>query len=132
MSGCRPTNRDEDHDMLTTRTAWFPLRSNIAYFETMGPSLDIEARVKQMAMLSDELLFEPGMLDVTISEEGSFDSHIPLSQLSEEDIRKRRQAVSAGEPVGFWIGPQSAPGEPAPAGGDASDYRREARGFLRR
>jgi hypothetical protein len=98
----------------------------------MGPSLDIEARVKQMAMLSDELLFEPGMLDVTISEEGSFDSHIPLSQLSEEDIRKRRQAVSAGEPVGFWIGPQSAPGEPAPTGGDASDYRREARGFLRR
>jgi hypothetical protein len=101
--------------MLTTRAAWFPLRSNIAYFETTGPSLDIEARVKQMAMLSDELLFEPGVLDVTISDEGSWDMHSPLGQLSEEDIRERRRVVTAGEPVGFFIGPESAPGVPAPS-----------------
>lgn len=90
--------------MLTTRTAWFPLRSNIGYFETTGLGLDIEARVKQMAMLSDELVFEPGLLDVTISDSGSFDAHIPPSKLTEEGIRKRRQAVTAGEPVGFSIG----------------------------
>jgi hypothetical protein len=100
--------------MLTTRTAWFPLRSNIAYFETTGPILGIEARIKQMAMLSDELLFEPGVLDVTISDEGSWDMHSPVGQLSEEDIRERRRVVTAGEPVGFFIGPESVPGRPAP------------------
>jgi hypothetical protein len=100
--------------MLTTRTAWFPLRSNIAYFETTGPSLDIKARVKEMAMLSDELLFEPGLLDVTISDSGSWDMHIPISQLSEEDVRKRREVVNTGEPVGFFIGPEAVPGQPAP------------------
>jgi hypothetical protein len=100
--------------MLTTRAAWFPLRSNIAYFETTAPSLDMEARVKQMAVLSDELLFEPGLLDVTISDSGSWDVHIPISQLSEEDVRKRREAVRAGEPVGFFIGQEAVPGQPAP------------------
>jgi hypothetical protein len=109
------TRYDKDQDVIiTTRAAWFPLRSNIAYFETTGPSLDIEDRVKQMAMLADELVFEPGMLDVTISDGGSWDSHTPPSQLDEESIRQRRQAVTAGEPVGFFIGVQPGPGQPAP------------------
>ena len=74
--------------MLTTRTAWFPLRSNIAYFETTGPSLDLESRVKQMAMLCDELYFEPGLVDVTVSDAGAHEFRFPPSQLDEDDIRQ--------------------------------------------
>lgn len=100
--------------MLTTRAAWFPLRSNIGYFETTGPALDLESRVKQMAMLCDQLYFEPGMLDVTISDAGATEFWTPPSQLDEEDIRQRRQAAEVGAPVGLWIGVQPAQGVPAP------------------
>jgi hypothetical protein len=54
------------------------------------------------------------MLDVPISDQGSWDMHLPLSQLSEDDIRQRREAVDAGEPVGLFIGAESMPGKPAP------------------
>jgi len=101
--------------MLTTRAAWFPLRSNIAYFETTAPpSLDLEARVKQMAMLCDELYFEPGLLDVTISDAGSNEFLLPPSHLDEEGIRERKQAAEKGAPVGLWIGAETEPGKPAP------------------
>jgi hypothetical protein len=46
--------------MHATRRIWFPLRSNVAYFETTGPRLDLGGRVKEMAILAEELFFEPG------------------------------------------------------------------------
>jgi hypothetical protein len=56
---------------------WFPLRSNVAYFETMAPRLDLESRVKEITLLTEELWFEDGMLNVTVGDNMIFPSWHP-------------------------------------------------------
>jgi hypothetical protein len=49
--------------MLATSHVYFPLRSNSGYFDTAGRGrMSLEARVKQMAILANEIVFEEGML----------------------------------------------------------------------
>lgn len=101
--------------MLTTRKVWFPLRLNIAYFRTWGTRpLDLESRIKQMAILADELYFEPGLLTVHVTEGlvAPF-LHSPEG-LTEADIRKQREAAKEGEPFALYIGAQPAEAVPAP------------------
>jgi hypothetical protein len=96
---------------------WFPLRSNIGYFEGRIPSLDLDTRIKQMALLAEELLFEFGMVDVTVTEDGLTSFWHPPQSLSEGDIRRRREATKKGEPVVISIAPQAGLGVP----GDPND-----------
>jgi hypothetical protein len=97
----------------TLHRVWFPLRSNATYFEGPGPSLDVEARIKQAALLCEEVAFELGMLDVTVTENGMSSFWTPPNQLSEEVIRRHREATAPGGPVYVAIGPESEPGVPA-------------------
>lgn len=91
---------------------WFPLRSNIAYFETTGPQLNLEARVKQSALLADELWFEDGLLDVTITPSMALPVWHP-PPLDLDEIERREQASAKGEPSGLYIGIQPEKGVPA-------------------
>jgi hypothetical protein len=110
----------------TLHRVWFPLRSNLTYFEGLGPSLDVEARIKEAALLCEEIAFEFGMLDVTVTENGMWSFWTPPHQLSEETIRGHRDAASAGGPVYLAIGPESTPGVPA----DPSDMHTMMSGSL--
>jgi hypothetical protein len=76
------------------RRVWFPLRSNVHYFDQVEPRLGLEGRVKQMALLADVVAFEPGALTVTVSEHGMASFWIPPRDLSLEELRARR-----GDPV---------------------------------
>jgi hypothetical protein len=98
--------------MLDTRRIWFPLRSNIAYFDTSG-ELDIKSRVKQMALLADEVWFEPGMMEITQAPHGVLEWWTPPDQLSEERIRDLRAASIAGQPIEIRFGIPSAQGVPS-------------------
>lgn len=100
--------------MHATRRVWFPLRSNVAYFETTGPRLDLTGRVKEMALLAEELFFEPGFLDVNVTEHGLSSWWLPPGTLTEEEIRNRRTAQRGGR---FFVGfaAQEGPGLPAEA-----------------
>jgi hypothetical protein len=94
---------------------WFPLRSNIAYFETVSPQLNLESRIKQVALLADELLFEPGMVTVDVTEDLVFGPvYHPYGTLDEEDIMRRRRASQTGKRFALHIGLEPAPGVPAP------------------
>jgi hypothetical protein len=97
-----------------TRRIWFPLHSNISYFETTGPRLDLAARVKEMAILAEELVFEPGCLDVNVTDDGLSSWWLPPGTLTDEEIRKRRSSPK-GERFFFGIGAQKGPGQPAEA-----------------
>jgi hypothetical protein len=97
----------------TLHRVWFPLRSNATYFEGPRHSLDLEARIKQAALLCEELVFEFGMLDVTVTEHGMWSFWIPPNQLSEGDIIRRRDATAKGGAVHLAVGTEVAPGVPA-------------------
>jgi hypothetical protein len=94
----------------------FPLRSNVAYFETDGSrALDLESRIKLMALLAEELWFEPGMVTVDVTENMVFGPvYHPQADLDEADIRRRRSAAKKGSAFQILIGQQPAPGIPAP------------------
>ncbi len=98
--------------MHATRKVWFPLCSNVAYFETTGPRLNLVGRVKEMAILSDELFFEPGILDVNVAELGLSSWWLPPGALTDEEIRKRRRAAKGGR-FYFGVAEQKGPGQPA-------------------
>ena len=84
--------------MLDTRRVWFPLRSNISYFDTSS-GLDIESRVKQMALLSDELWFERGIVEVMQGQSGIiWETWAPPEQFSEDRVRRRREAPQGAHP----------------------------------
>jgi hypothetical protein len=100
--------------MYATRRIWFPLHSNVAYFETTGPRLDLAGRVKEMAILAEELFFEPGVLDVNVAEHGLSSLWLPPGTLTDEEIRKRRTAAKGGR-FFFGIAAQEGPGQPAEA-----------------
>jgi hypothetical protein len=100
--------------MQATRRVWFPLRSNLAYFETTGPRLDLAGRVKEMAILAEELVFEPGYFDVNVTREGLSSWWLPSGTLSDEEIRRRRDAEKGGRFfLGFGV--QRGLGQPAEA-----------------
>ena len=82
------------------RRVWFPLRSNVPCPGPAGAGLGVEARAKLLALLAGELLFEPGVLDVTVTEAGASSCWIPPGSVDEEGYRRRCLAgMRVGEPV---------------------------------
>ena len=77
--------------MLATRNVWFPLASNASYFDLTEPRVGLEARVKQMAILADEVFFEPGALAVSVGENG-------LVNWYREESKEMARTISDGRP----------------------------------
>jgi hypothetical protein len=87
----------------------------LAYFETTGPRLDVESRVKEMALLSEELLFEPGVLDVSVADTGLMSFWHPPGTWDEVHLRQRREGAQKGQPFYLGMARQAGPGQPAEA-----------------
>jgi hypothetical protein len=92
----------------------FQLRTNIDYFETSGPCLDLEGRVKQMALLSDQLYFEEGMLQFMVGPRGSWEVRHPPGSYDDEALAWHRSKRQKGAPFTIAMGLESAPGVGAP------------------
>jgi hypothetical protein len=85
-------------------TFFFPLRTNVQYFDSPTTRLSLEGRVKQASLLFEKLLFEAGLYHATVWErEGggpSFDMWYPpnfldLDKLDQDDESFR---PSGGQP----------------------------------
>jgi len=70
------------------------LRTNVDYFSTPEGSLTLEQRVKQAAVLYDELLFEEGMYETTICSKGTFDVWTPPGELDDATLAMKPQVGS--------------------------------------
>jgi hypothetical protein len=101
--------------MLTTQQAWFPLRSNLAFFETGRGRMTLEQRIKQSVILCDELWFEAGMVTLDVAEHFVMGPmwHSPQG-LTDERIAMHRKAARRGTPFSLAIGTEPAFGVPAP------------------
>jgi len=96
---------------MATRRILFPLRTSVELFSDPR-SPDAVTKAKEAAVLYDELIFEPGLLDVTITPQGGSSIWIPPEQMTDALLaRSRRPAV--GDPMTLAIGKQDAPGVPA-------------------
>lgn len=82
---------------------YFPLRTGVELFS--DPSLpDAVTRAKQAAVLYDELAFEEGMCEVTITQSGAVDEWIPTHDLTEEDLLHTRQVPQESDGLSVFVG----------------------------
>jgi hypothetical protein len=82
---------------------FFPLRTNVQYFDSAEARLKLEERVKQASLLYDNLLFEGGVYTATAWEEGSgrtFDWWMPPGAFDVADLARddERFQPMGGEP----------------------------------
>jgi hypothetical protein len=78
--------------------AYFPLRSSVELFAD-PTSPEPVARAKHAAILYDDIAFEIGMFEASITEQGSMTNYRPPNMITEEDRRHARRVIAEGEGV---------------------------------
>jgi hypothetical protein len=91
---------------------FFPLRTSVELFEERR-SPPAVVRAKEAAILYDRVIFETGLLDVTISSGGASYFWHPEAALTPEIRARARLAFEPGAPVTFLMGKEPVRGVPA-------------------
>ena len=81
------------------RFIFLPLRTNVRYFASRRGFAVLDARLKALALLYDDLLFENGVYDCSVGEQGTFDLVVPL--VSDELLKPR--PTRRGAPMGIQM-----------------------------
>jgi len=90
----------------------FPLRTSVEWFDDPA-SPAIEGRVKQAAVLYEELLFEDGFVEIDITDGGAMRMWHPSESATEERLAEANRRIEAGAPIILSMGKQPARGAPA-------------------
>jgi len=90
----------------------FPLRTSVEWFDDPA-SPTIEGRVKQAAVLYDELLFEDGLVEIDITDGGAMHTWHPPEAATPERLEQVNRRVETGAPVVLSIAKQPARDVPA-------------------
>jgi hypothetical protein len=76
------------------RFIFLPLRTNVRSFASRRGFAVLDARLKALALLYDDLLFENGVYDYSVGEQGSFDSLVPF--MNNDQLKPRWPIASLG------------------------------------
>jgi hypothetical protein len=91
----------------------FPLRTSVELFrDPDSPAAAI--RAKQGAVLDDEIAFETGAFEITVTTDGSWQEWRPAQHLSDEELRAARHIHETGASFSLMAAKQPAKGVPAP------------------
>jgi hypothetical protein len=94
------------------RKIFFPLRSAVELFsDPRSPGAVTKA--KEAAILYDELIFETGLLDVSITSKGSISFWNPPESMTPDLLERTRQIDAVGSPMVLAFGTEQEPGVPA-------------------
>jgi hypothetical protein len=94
------------------RRIFFPLRSAVELFSDPR-SPDAVTKAKEAAVLYDELIFETGLLDVSITSNGSTSFWNPPESMTPELLERTRKIDAEGSPMVLAFGTEREPGLPA-------------------
>jgi hypothetical protein len=99
-------------DASPIRRVFFPLRSAVELFSDPR-SPDAVTKAKEAAILFDEVIFEDGLLDVSITPNGSTSFWNPPATMTADLLERSRRVNAEGAPMTLAIGKQSGPDIPA-------------------
>ncbi len=91
---------------------FFGLRSSVELFED-DKFPEAVTRAKEAALLYDKVLFEIGLLDVTVGPHGGMSMWHPPDSLTPEFRERARRPIKLGAPMTIAIGAEDTPGVPA-------------------
>ncbi len=94
------------------RRIFFPLKTGVELFEDRD-SPEAVTRAKEAAVLYDEVIFEDGLYDATITPNGSTNFWTPPSQMTPDRLRGTRRPIKLGGSMYLAMGAERTPGEPA-------------------
>jgi hypothetical protein len=93
-------------------TAFFPLRCSVEWFSDPSSPAAV-TKAKEAAVLFEHLVFEVGLLDVTITPSASMALWTPPDDLTSERLADTRRPITLGSDVIFAVGEEEVPGQPA-------------------
>jgi hypothetical protein len=91
---------------------YLPLRSSVEFFEDPA-GVASATRVKESAVLFEQLIFDDGQLIATVGDSMNLEILRPRHELSEADLSDPQPPAGPGEEVVLSIGTESTPGERA-------------------
>lgn len=91
---------------------YFPLRTSVELFPD-PESVDAVTRVKEAAILYDEVYIETGLFEASITSGGSFQTWLPHEHLTPEHLAQSRRLPPPGAGFAVSMGIEETPGEPA-------------------
>jgi hypothetical protein len=91
---------------------FFGLRTGVELFADPASAAAV-TRAKEAALLYDRVIFEEGLLDVTVGEGGGSTWWTPPHQITQDMRDRARQPTKAGTPFTLSFGKQPAEGVPA-------------------
>lgn len=94
------------------RRIFFPLKTGVELFEDRE-SPEAVTRAKEAAVLYDEVIFEDGLYDATITPNGSTNFWTPPSHMTPDRLRDTRKPIQLGGSMCLAVGAQGDSGEPA-------------------
>jgi hypothetical protein len=95
------------------RLLFFPLRTSVELFSD-PESVDAIARAKEAVVLYDRVVFEAGLFEIGITEQGSFANWRGPTALTKDELARSRRLPEPGTNFEISIGKQPAKGIPAP------------------
>lgn len=84
---------------------YFPLRSNVGWFQTLDLKNAMERRIKEAILLYDELVIEDGMYKSVVTENGSFSPYIPPRHLKPDERRINFEKFDENAEAKLMVGP---------------------------
>lgn len=87
----------------------FPLRTGVELFKDPA-MLEAVDRAKQAAALYDELIFETGLCEVTVTPAGSMEEWRPPHLLTDEELAESRRVPEAGTSISLSVGQEGPEG----------------------
>jgi hypothetical protein len=92
-------------------TILFPLRTSVELFKDRRSPQAI-TRAKEAALLYDQLIFEEGLYDISITPNGAFDAWLPPDDLTAELLERSREPVPPGTSTQVSVQKQAYAGGP--------------------
>jgi hypothetical protein len=89
---------------MTVEDVYFPMRSNIDFFEKKSNQPNLIAKIKQSILLYDNLHFDAGAYSISCGDNGSFDWWYPP-----EEIKDLNLDVPESTSTGFYVNMQPEP-----------------------
>lgn len=94
------------HEQMDESVFFFPLRTNVEYFETAEGALSLESRVKEALILYDRVVFQSGLYLVDMGPGGAWDDHVAPTQMPRgEELRHFLDRRRKSEGFSFFIQP---------------------------
>ncbi|MBI5680237.1 MAG: hypothetical protein HZC47_05015 [Methanobacterium sp.] len=100
---------------------YFPLRSNLDFFEKRANQPDLISKIKQSVLMYENIYFDAGAYELSCGDNGSFSNYFPPEQIHDLDLDVP-ESTRTGSHVIMQLEPNGRPFCPIPPSDNSKSY----------